>query len=123
MARKSAILHVDDDQIVREVIGAALETAGFAVRQEADVLDAIQSAIKDPPDLILLDLHMPGADGYEACLAFRNVEGLAKVPIIMLTAMSDEEHRQKAFACGVADFLAKPFDTAQLLAAIKKHLR
>jgi len=123
MAKKYAILHVDDDQMVREVVGEALELAGFSVRQESDVLDGIQSAIKDRPDVVLLDLHMPGADGFEACLAFRNVPELSKLPIIMLTGMSDPEHREKAFACGVTDFLSKPFDTAQLIVAIKKHLR
>ncbi len=122
MPKKPVILHVDDDYAVRELVAEALGCAGMTVRQESEVLDAIRSALRERPDVVLLDLHIPGADGYEACVAFRNVPELADIPIVMLTGMHDEEHRKKAFACGVTDFLAKPFDTAKLVAAIKKQL-
>src|SRR5437764_873960 len=122
MPRKPVILHVDDDSLVRELVVDTLAGAGMEVRNAGDVLAGIQLALKERPDLILLDIHMPGADGYEACLAFRAVDELSAIPIIMLTGMKGPEHSDKALSYGAAEYIAKPFKPARLVSAIKKRL-
>jgi two-component system chemotaxis response regulator CheY len=122
MPRKPLILHVDDDQAMRDFVEETLTKAGMDMREAGEVLEGIQLALAQPPDLILLDLHMPTSDGYEACLAFRAVPDLRGIPIIMLTGMHDKDHMEKASSCGVAEYITKPFEAARLISAVRKWL-
>lgn len=120
--RKPVILHIDDDPIVREIIGEALGKAGMDMRDAGGILDGIQSALQDAPDLILLDLHMPDGDGYEACQAFRAIEKLSSIPIVLLTGMHGGEHSKKTRACEASEVVKKPCDSAHLVSIIRKWL-
>ncbi len=121
--RTPLILHVDDEKEIRDVVADTLTPAGFRVVGVERLVDGIQQALAQRPDLILLDLHMPEGDGFEACVALRAVPELAGVPILMLTGMRDPEHVQKAARLGALELLHKPFEPKQLVAAIRKRLK
>lgn len=113
------VLHIDDDQAVRAVIGDMLRDAGFQPLSAERLVDGIQLALAEKPSLIVVDLHMPDGDGFEACAALKAVPELASVPILMVTAVRDPEHVAHARACGAADVLHKPFTAPALIAAVR----
>jgi DNA-binding response OmpR family regulator len=114
------VLVVDDDPTVAEVVTRYLEHAGFRVEMVADGLVAIERATADPPDLVVLDLMLPGVDGLEVC---RQLRALAPVPVIMLTAKGDETDRIIGLDLGADDYLTKPFSPRELTSRVKAVLR
>ncbi|TCO79289.1 response regulator transcription factor [Marinisporobacter balticus] len=122
MGRKK-ILVVDDEQHIIELIQFNLENNGFDVITSENGEDAIKIAEEEIPDVILLDLMLPGIDGLEACKKIRNIEKISKIPIIMLTAKGEEMDKVLGLELGADDYLTKPFSVRELIARIKAILR
>jgi DNA-binding response OmpR family regulator len=116
----SRILVVDDDPTVSEVVARYLEHDGFAVETVGDGRVALDRALAEPPDLVVLDLMLPGMDGLEVC---RRLRALAPVPIVILTARGQENDRIIGLELGADDYVAKPFSTKELVARVRAVLR
>ncbi|HWC12303.1 MAG TPA: response regulator transcription factor [Acidimicrobiales bacterium] len=116
----ASILLVEDDASVREAVTMALEGDGHRVETAVSGDEALQRWRRSRPDLILLDVMLPGADGLEVCRAVRRED---QVPIIMLTARSDPIDVVLGLESGADDYVTKPFETRVLLARIKAVLR
>ncbi len=122
-ATKPKILVVDDDANIRELV---LETIGgerFVTFEAQDGLEALEIANRIKPDLVVLDLMMPGMDGWEVCSRLRGEILTSHIPIIMLTARGDIETKIKGIEVGADDYVTKPFDPLELEARINMHLR
>ncbi|MFI5806413.1 response regulator transcription factor [Streptomyces sp. NPDC051561] len=115
------VLVVDDDPTVAEVVTGYLRRAGFAVRQAADGPGALAAAGEERPDLVVLDLMLPGMDGLEVCARLRAAHG--PVPVIMLTARGDEEDRILGLEVGADDYVTKPFSPRELVLRVESVLR
>lgn len=120
MSEPPLILHIDDEQAIRDIVADTLQPAGFRVVGVERLVDGIQKALISKPDLILLDLNMPEGDGFEACAALRALPELSNVPVVMLTGMRDPDHRKKAQRLGAMEILNKPFEPKELVAAIRR---
>jgi two-component system response regulator MprA len=116
----TTILVVDDDPKIASVVGRGLRFEGFAVRTAVDGDEALRTARDDPPDLIILDLMLPGIDGLEVC---RRLRRGTNAPILMLTARDSVPDRVAGLNSGADDYLAKPFDFDELLARVRALLR
>jgi DNA-binding response OmpR family regulator len=114
------VLVVDDDPTVAEVVVRYLVREGFAAESVGDGRSALDSFRRELPDLVVLDLMLPGVDGLEVC---RRIRALAPVPIIMLTARGDEDDRVVGLDIGADDYVAKPFSPRELTARVKAVLR
>ncbi|MER6999776.1 response regulator transcription factor [Streptomyces sp. NPDC000410] len=114
------ILVVDDDPTVAEVVTGYLERAGFAVEHAADGVDALRRAGDRWPDLVVLDLMLPGLDGLEVC---RRLRATGPLPVIMLTARGDEEDRITGLEVGADDYVTKPFSPRELVLRVESVLR
>jgi len=114
------ILVVDDDTALAEMIGIVLRTEGFEPYFCADGSGAVEAFHNANPDLVLLDLMLPGIDGIEVCARIREESG---VPIIMLTAKSDTSDVVKGLESGADDYVVKPFNPKELVARIRTRLR
>jgi DNA-binding response OmpR family regulator len=115
------ILLVEDDLTIAETLRYTLERSGYEVQAVHDGLDALRSARATPPALVLLDLMLPGLDGFEVCRRLRaEIRDLA---ILVVTALDDEASLLKGFDAGADDYITKPFRTQELLARIKANLR
>lgn len=118
---KSSILVVEDEPQLVRLIRAILESTGYQVHVVPDGERALESIALDPPDLVLLDLVLPGEmDGFEIC---RRVRGFSMVPVIMLTARAGEDDKLRGFDAGADDYIVKPFSARELLARVKAVLR
>jgi len=117
---KNKILIADDDDRIREVVRIFLEAEGFDVYQAEDGKRALEMVRKDNPDLVILDLMMPGLDGWTVCKILRKE---TKIPIIMLTAKGDEYDRVLGLDLGADDYVVKPFSPRELCARVKAVLR
>jgi DNA-binding response OmpR family regulator len=114
------ILVVDDDPTVAEVVARYLVRDGHSVECVADGRQALQTALDDPPDLVVLDLMLPGMDGLEVC---RRLRARSPVPIVMLTALSAETDRLVGLEIGADDYVTKPFSPRELALRVKSVLR
>ena len=114
------ILVVDDDDALAEMIGLVLAQEGFNAVFCENGARAFETFMRSTPDLVLLDLMLPGMNGIEVCQQIRRS---SNVPIIMLTAKSDTEDVVKGLEAGADDYIAKPFKHAELLARIRTRLR
>ncbi len=116
--RTPLVLVVDDSITMRRVTSRVLEHRGLEVVTARDGLDAVETMFDRVPDLILLDIEMPRMDGYELATHVRNDPRLKGVPMMMITSRSGEKHRQRAREIGVNDYLAKPYQEAELVAHV-----
>jgi len=116
------ILIVDDIAKNIQLLGKVLDNKGYGVVAVTNGEQAIKAAKKHEPDLILLDIMMPGKSGYEVCKELKADEKLSEIPVIFLTARSEEEDIIKGFNLGGADYVTKPFNSGELLARIETHL-
>jgi len=114
------ILVVDDDRSIRRYLNAALSAQGYLVTEAANGLDALGEAANQAPDLIILDLGLPGLDGVEVT---RQVRQWASMPILILSVREQESEKIAALDAGADDYLTKPFGTGELLARIRVALR
>ena len=117
------ILVVDDAELNLKMVSAILMKDGYQVITARNGLEALEAVKSNPPALALLDVMMPDMDGYTLCARLRQIPSTAKIPIIILTALSGVEDKIKAFDSGADDFLAKPFEPQELRARIKVLLR
>jgi two-component system KDP operon response regulator KdpE len=118
--KPATILVVDDEPQIRRVLRATLSAQGYSVVEARDGQDALENLRKERPDLILLDMNMPVADGLEAC---REIRRSSEVPIIMLTVRSSEKDKVLALDAGADDYVVKPFGIQELLARVRAVLR
>ena len=114
------ILVVEDEPTIAEAVAARLRAEGFAVHTAADGPSAVLAAEKLRPDLIVLDIMLPGFDGLEVC---RRVQALRPVPVLMLTARDDETDKLVGLAIGADDYLTKPFSMKEMVARVHALLR
>ncbi|MFI8946702.1 response regulator transcription factor [Streptomyces sp. NPDC053750] len=119
-ARPARILVVDDDPTVAEVVAGYLERAGHVVDRADDGPTALTRAGAHWPDLVVLDLMLPGIDGLEVC---RRIRGTGPVPVIMLTARGDEDDRILGLEVGADDYVTKPFSPRELVLRVESVLR
>ena len=114
------VLVVDDEQRIRDVVDYALAKDGFRVTQAADGEQALLAVEREMPDLVVLDVMLPGIDGLELC---RRLRARAALPILFLSARSDEIDRIVGLELGGDDYLAKPFSPRELVARVRAVLR
>ncbi len=114
------ILVVDDEPTIRETVAYNLENAGYDVITAADGPAALEAARTQSPDLVILDIMLPGMDGFEVCRILRKE---MTTPVLMLTARDDEIDRVVGLEVGADDYLTKPFSMRELLARVKAMLR
>jgi two-component system phosphate regulon response regulator PhoB len=123
MSAPKRVLIVDDEAPIREMIAVALEMAGYEC-EEADSAQSAHARIVDnKPDMLLLDWMMPGTSGIEFARRLRKDEVTADIPIIMLTAKTDEDNKIQGLEAGVDDYITKPFSPRELVARLKAGLR
>src|SRR3990172_2075945 len=123
MSRQPRILVVDDLPQNREILAGLLEPEGYTVDLAQDGQEAVELALADPPDLILMDVAMPRLTGFEACKALKADEKTHLVPIVLVTGLVAREDRIQGIAAGCDDFLTKPVDAEQLMARTRNLLR
>lgn len=113
-----SILVADDDDDIRDLIAHKLRKAGYAVRAVSNGADALSSARRNPPDLVILDVAMPGMDGYDVCYWLHAARDTATIPVLMVSAFVAQDDVGNAYAAGADDYLAKPFHNNELLRRI-----
>ncbi len=118
-----SILIVDDDPANLEVLSNLLERSGYEVLVARDGQSAIERAQYDPPDLICLDVMMPGIDGFETCRRLKENPETAVIPVIFMTALSDLEHQVLGLELGAVDYIPKPFYEDVVLSRVQLHLQ
>lgn len=116
------LLVVDDEKQSRKLIALVLQRQGYDVVEAENGPEALELALQDPPDLILLDLMMPDMNGVEVTEHLRGSAATANVPIVMFTARGMVDDKVKGFAAGVDDYLTKPVHPAELTTRIKSLL-
>ena len=117
------ILVVDDEEHIAELISYNLTSNGYKVITANNGNDAVKLAVEEKPNLILLDLMIPGKDGYDVCKDVRSNSEIRNTPIIMLTAKSEELDKILGLELGADDYITKPFSVRELLARVKAVLR
>ncbi|MEY4460720.1 MAG: hypothetical protein RL429_709 [Bacteroidota bacterium] len=123
MAKKPIILLVDDDPDIREFVTFNLEKEGYAVVSAKDGAEGVEAAKKHRPDLILLDVMMPGMDGIEACEAIRSNPDIASTLIAFLSARGEDYSQVAGFDAGADDYITKPIRPKVLVSRVKALLR
>jgi diguanylate cyclase (GGDEF)-like protein len=122
MLRKLRVLVADDDPGIRLLCTSALERDGFEVIQAADGREAVDSALAQTPDVVLLDLTMPNLDGWGAVEELAQNESTRDVPVVMMTGSSSQENLDRAVGVGAIDFVAKPFAPEDLVGCVHRVL-
>ncbi len=120
MSAKKKVLLVDDEKTLVKALKFNLEREGFLVEEAFDGEEALEKAFKVKPDIVILDLMLPGLDGFEVCREIRKKE---EIPIIMLTAKGDDIDKVLGLELGADDYLTKPFNPRELVARMKAILR
>ena len=121
--REPTILVIDDDSTNLSVIADYLADTPYTLLVAEDGETGLRRAEYVRPDLILLDIMMPGIDGYETCRRLKESEATKNIPIIFITALTETEHKLRAFAAGAVDYIVKPFQREEVLARVGVHLR
>ena len=114
------ILLAEDDADIRAVLRLYLESEGFAVLEAADGRTALETALREAPDAAILDVMMPGMDGYELTRALRRT---SDIPLLILSARSQDNDKILGLNLGADDYIAKPFNPMEVIARLKAHLR
>ena len=117
------VLIVDDEEAIREMISVALELAGFQWIEAENAQVAHSRIVDERPDLILLDWMLPGVNGVELARRLKRDEATGEIPIIMLTAKSEEDNKIQGLDAGADDYITKPFSTRELISRINAVLR
>ena len=113
------ILIVDDDKVVQKIARRALESEGITVRSALSGEDGLAEVYNSPPDIILLDVEMPGLSGYEVCHQLRENPRTSDVPVVFISSHSSLRDRMQGYEAGADDYLVKPFDPEHLMAKIR----
>ncbi|NLA11209.1 MAG: response regulator transcription factor [Firmicutes bacterium] len=120
MSGKTKVLLVDDEKTLVKALKFNLEKEGFQVEEAFDGEEALEKALRNRPDIIILDLMLPGLDGFEVCREIRKKE---EIPIIMLTAKGEDFDKVLGLELGADDYMTKPFNPRELVARMKAILR
>ncbi|WP_129632992.1 response regulator [Candidatus Oscillochloris fontis] len=120
---RSTILLIDDNPQIHSIIADLLRPLDYQIFSALNGQEGLDLANQHRPDLVLLDVMMPGMDGFAVCQALRSDPHLSKVPVIMITALDDRGSRLRGFESGADDFIGKPFDTIELRARVATVLR
>ena len=120
--KKGSILLVDDTTANLEILVAFFTKQGFAVSVAVDGESALEQLKQDKPDLILLDVMMPGIDGFETCRRLKAEKETAEIPVIFMTALSETMDKVKGFSLGAVDYVTKPIQHEEVLARVNTHL-
>ena len=113
---------MDDDKDILQLLALGLSKQGFEVLTLSEPLKALAYALQAQPDLVLLDIMMPGLNGYEVCAGLRAQAATAEIPVIFLTALNQEADKLRALALGASDFIPKPFKLSAVAEALTRHL-
>ena len=117
------VLIVDDDYRIRDILRRMLEGEGLEVTEAANGEEALAALKPDPPDVVLLDIILPGLNGFEICRRIKADPGCRLLPIILVTGLGDMEDRIHGIEAGADDFLTKPFEQVELLARVRSRLK
>ncbi len=120
---KESVLIVEDDEDILQLLEYNFQNAGFDVTVSRDGLDALQKLKRQKPDLVLLDIMLPGADGFEVCKSIKRDPKTAQVPVIMLTARGEEVDRIVGLELGADDYVVKPFSPRELILRVRAVLK
>ena len=120
MAKK--IMVVDDEPYIARVIKFKLEQEGYTVISANDGQSGLQKIREEKPDLVLLDVMMPGLSGYEVCQKIKEDAELAGIPVVILTAKGQERDREQGLTMGPSDYITKPFSPNRLLELVKSMI-
>ncbi|MER7280842.1 response regulator transcription factor [Dactylosporangium sp. CA-052675] len=118
----TAILVADDDMDIRDLVAFKLEQAGYEVVAVDNGLAALTAATENPPDLVVLDVMMPGMSGIDVCRQLRQEQGTKALPIILLTARAQEGDVEVGFGAGADDYIVKPFSPRELVSRVEAVL-
>src|SRR5512143_235371 len=119
----TSVLVIEDDEIVARTIERCLRGGEFRVRLASSGVEGLRAARREVPGLAILDVIMPGMDGYAVCREMRSDPVLSEVPILFLTAKTKDEDKITGFTAGADDYLGKPFNVDELLLRIRAILR
>jgi signal transduction histidine kinase len=122
ISRETTILMVDDVLSNLAALSDMLTTFGYNVQQARDGRSALESVKQDPPDLILLDIHMPDMDGYEVCKRLKTDERTRDIPVIFLSALSETENIVRGFEIGGVDYITKPFQFREVVVRVQNQM-
>jgi sigma-B regulation protein RsbU (phosphoserine phosphatase) len=117
------VLIVDDIAVNLKILRAILKRAGHEVVEASSGQEALRIVRESPPDLVLLDVMMPGMDGYEVCLTLKRDPATAAIPVLFVSALGEVTDRIKGLDVGAEDYLSKPFDNGEVVARVKAQLR
>ncbi|MCX5788521.1 MAG: response regulator [Elusimicrobia bacterium] len=117
------VLHIDDEPPIRSMVADMLEALGYEAGSASSVAEGLKLAGERKPDLIIMDVMMPGVDGYEGCRRFRAIEAFREVPILMLSALGSRQDQERARQAGANDFLVKPIGMAAFKAKLEQFVR
>jgi len=117
------LLIVDDTPVSAEILSQVLRKANYSVRVARDGLSALKVVAEDPPELILLDVIMPGMDGFETCKRIKANPEHQEIPIIFITGSDDVDSRVSGLEAGAVDYITKPFEYSEVISRIQVHLR
>ena len=120
---RSRVLLVDDDPVILRLLEVNFRLDGFDTQTATRGEDALSRAVDWIPDMIVLDVMMPGLDGWEVARRLREHEQLASVPVVFLSARAQEDDRMRGYALGVVEYVTKPFDPSTLVEIVRRHLR
>ena len=123
MDKKVRILIVDDDQVNLKVVSSLLQEKGYKIALALNGKSALDILDENKIDMILLDIMMPGMDGFEVCKRIKDKKEIADIPIIFLTAKTDTDDIVKAFQTGGVDYITKPFKKEELFARVNNQLQ
>lgn len=114
------VLVAEDEPNIVESLTFLLERAGFVVSVKTDGRQALEAALSDEPDVLILDVMLPALDGYEVLRQIRSDRRSENLPVLMLTAKGQQEDRETALECGADIFMTKPFANAEIIAAVEQ---
>ena len=119
---KYSIIIADDDEDILNVLSLMLKEADYDVRTVTNGQQAIDLAKEMTPDLFMLDVHMQGMDGYQACELIKADESLSSIPVVFISGLTDPFNKIKGYQLGAVDYINKPFSLPEVLRRVKTHL-
>jgi len=120
MAEGPRVLLVEDEPVILRLLQVNFRLEGFEVDACADGEEALRRAEANPPDAVILDVLLPGLNGFEVCERLREQPATASVPVVMVTAQAQDEDRARGYALGVHEYVTKPFEPSELVATVRR---